>query len=131
MILIIGEIITIFGIFYSCNVLLAVRNPDNHSWWMRPIMQETVHLFVTLGCLVFGPVIIVKAALKIDSVEAIGLHAVIFLVLAIGTIFLVKRMRIKERLAKYDAQRGKIVDFPPQSPNAAGDSGSHAAHKAA
>jgi len=122
--IIMSEILLVFGAIYFCLILLVVRNPQNKDKWLtKPWMIESVHLLAILGSWVIGTGFLIEGLLRIDTTTELGLHAVVFLVLAACTVLVIKKMRLKQRLSEFAAKKaaGADVVAMPVATNGAGD----------
>lgn len=113
MLFLIGEILMVFGILYFCVIMLASRNPNNHQWWLKPVMTEGVHLFLILTSPIVGLSLMIKGAMNFVSLSEIGLQAMGFVAFLAVCIFVIKKLNIKQRLTEYDALRAATADLIP------------------
>ena len=118
MLLLIGEVMLCAGIIYYSLTILASRNPKRKGWFTSDWMFESFHLFFIMGFLSMGPSLMIKALTMIDSVKELVMPVAAFVVLLSATIFFLKAMRIKERVAAYDVlkQGMEIIETLPPSP---------------
>ena len=113
MLFLIGEILMVFGVLYFCVIMLAARNPNNHQWWLKPVMTEGVHLFFILTAPIIGLSLMIKGAMRFASLSVIGLQAVGFVACLAVCIFVIKKLNLKQRLTEYDALRKATAEVIP------------------
>ena len=111
--ILLGEIMTVFSVLYLFVVLLATRNPLNKSWWAKPsTLLDNVHALVIMICGIMGPLFIITGMFQLGSAKDIAVQSAGLLAFLAGTIFILKKMRIKQRLAEFKAMKAKVFDFP-------------------
>jgi hypothetical protein len=138
--LLLGEIICLFGLFYYYWVLFGVASPVK-PWWVSPVLNNSLHLFVILASVVFGPILIILGAANITSLQELTVHAVVFAAVLTGIVYVVRRMRSHPRLKtffaaqeRYNPEDTSVAQFPgPRgaAPGGTSSSGSHVKKKAA
>ena len=111
--ILLGEIMIVFSILYLSVLLLATRNPLSKSWWAKPSMLfENVYALVILICGVMGPLFIITGMFQLGSAKDIAVQSAGLLAFLAGTFFILKKMRIKQRLAEFEAMKARVVVFP-------------------
>ena len=113
MVLIAGDILAAFCVFYYCMIMLLARNPVKKSWWSSPMLMESLHLFMILGSAIMGLVLILKGILQISSVKEAGIQTVVFLCVLVTVVWMVKKMRVKERLAEFASLETGLTEINP------------------
>ena len=109
-----GEIMTVFSILSLSVLLVATRNPLNQSWWAKPsTMLDNVHALVIMICGIIGPLFIITGMFQLSSAKEFAVQSAGLLAFLAGTIFILKKMRIKQRLAEFEAMKATVFDFPP------------------
>ena len=110
MLFLFGETLMLFGAIYFCIIMIAARNPNNHQWWIKPMMTESLHMLVILGSLIMGFSLLVKGAMDFDLTKNLGIQAISFVALLAVALFVIKKLNVKQQLAKYDAMRSAISE---------------------
>lgn len=133
MLFIIGEILLFLAILYFCGILLVGRNPQKKGWYKTDLMMGNVHIFTIMVIMIAGISMIIKAAMTVDAVSEVFVPGVLLIVLVLTNVFIIKKMRIKEHLAAYDALRKSVEALRtiPISPPDKGTNGQPPMQKAA
>ena len=111
--ILLGEIMTVFAILYFLVLFLVTRNPLKKSWWARHItMFDDANVLLIMICGIMGPLFIITGMLHLGSAKDIAAQSAGLLVFLAGTVFVLKKMRIKQRLAEFEAMKASVFDFP-------------------